>query len=160
HQELGAPRPAAPQGLSGAMTPQERDELEQQASEYALGTLSGEERARFEAVLAEHVWLQQRVDEWSRRLAPLAEAVAPVAPSPAVWSAIEQRIAQDRAREIPIEAKPSFWNRAGFWRWSTIAAVIAIVALMYNVITLSNRPSQIAVLTNQQGTPVMVVSND
>ena len=34
---------------------------------YALGTLAGDERARFERALTEHVWLQQRVDEWSRR---------------------------------------------------------------------------------------------
>jgi anti-sigma-K factor RskA len=141
------------------MTPQERDELEQQASEYALGTLAGEERTRFEAALAEHVWLQQRVDEWSRRLAPLAEALAPVAPSLAVWSAIEQRLAQDRYAEI--RPAPSLWNRLAFWRWSAIgAAALALLLLVYIGVDL-NRPAgeQVAVLTGPQG-PAVVVTAD
>lgn len=141
------------------MTPQERDELEQQAGEYALGTLSGDERARFERALAEHVWLQQRVDDWSRRLAPLAEAVAPVAPSPAVWRAIETRIAQDRFAE----SRPAtpLWDRVSFWRWSAIGAA-TLAALLLAYIATNQRPmtgEQIAVLTGAQG-PAVVVSAD
>lgn len=141
------------------MTPQERDELEQQASEYALGTLAGDERARFEAALSEHVWLQQRVDEWSRRLAPLAEAVAPVAPPPAVWSAIEQRIARDRFAAI--RPASSLWDRVAFWRWSAVgAAALAVLLLVYIGVDL-NRPAgeQVAVLTGPQG-PAVVVTAD
>jgi anti-sigma-K factor RskA len=144
------------------MTPQEHDELEQQASEYALGTLSGDERARFERALTEHVWLQQRVDDWSRRLAPLAEAVAPVAPSPAVWSAIEARIAQDRTVERSAAA-PSLWDRIGFWRWSAIAATaIATLLVIYVAADFRRSPTgeQIAVLTSPQGSPAVVVAAD
>jgi anti-sigma-K factor RskA len=142
------------------MTPQERDELEQQAGEYALGTLSGVERTRFETALAEHVWLQQRVDEWGRRLAPLAEAVAPVAPSPAVWNAIEARIAQDRFAEI--RPAPSLWNRLAFWRWSAIGAAALATLLLIYVLAEQRRPSgeQIAVLTTPQGSPAVVVAAD
>jgi anti-sigma-K factor RskA len=144
------------------MTPHERDELEQQASEYALGTLSGEERTRFEAALAEHVWLRQRVEDWSRRLAPLAEAVAPVAPSPAVWSAIEARIAQDRSVERPTAVPLSLWDRIGFWRWSAIAATAVAALLLIYVAADLRRPAgeQIAVLTTPQGTPAVVVAAD
>jgi anti-sigma-K factor RskA len=141
------------------MTPQERDELEQQAGEYALGTLSGDERARFERALSEHVWLQQRVEDWSRRLAPLAEAVAPAAPSPAVWRAIETRIAQDRFAEI--RPAPSLWNRIAFWRWSAIGAT-ALAALLLAYVATDQRQiagEQIAVLTGAQG-PAVVVSAD
>ena len=142
------------------MTPQERDELEQQAGEYALGMLSGDERVRFEAALAEHVWLQQRVDEWSRRLAPLAEAFAPVAPSPAVWSAIEARLAQDRFAEV--RPSPSLWDRIAFWRWSAIGAAALAVLLLVYVAAEQRRPAgeQIAVLTNPQGAAAVVVSAD
>jgi anti-sigma-K factor RskA len=143
------------------MTPQERDELEQQASEYALGTLAGAERVRFESALAEHVWLQQRVEDWCRRLAPLAEAVAPVAPSPAVWTAIERRIAQDRsvARDA---AAPSLWDRIAFWRWSAIGATALAALLLIFMATDARRPVEehIAVLTNQQGSPAVVVAAD
>lgn len=141
------------------MTPQERDELEQQASEYALGTLAGAERTRFEKALAEHVWLQQRVDDWNRRLAPLAEAIAPVAPSPAVWSAIEARVAQGRYAEI--RTSPTLWNRVAFWRWGAIgSAMLAVLLLVYVSLDL-RRPAgeQVAVLTGPQG-PAVVVTAD
>jgi anti-sigma-K factor RskA len=143
------------------MTPQERDELEQQASEYALGTLSGAERTRFEAALGEHVWLQQRVDEWTRRLAPLTEAVAPVAPSPAVWTAIERRIAQDRTVVRPAAA-PSLWDRVAFWRWSAVGATALAALLLIYVATDSRRAADehVAVLTNPQGSPAVVVAAD
>jgi anti-sigma-K factor RskA len=143
------------------MSPQEREELELQASEYALGSLSGDERLRFERILAEEPWLQQRVDEWNRRLGPLAEALAPVAPSPAVWSNIEARIAGDRAQTVRVSATPSLWNRVAFWRWTAIAGVaIAALLVFYIAAGPTSRPYQIAVLTNQQGSPAMVVSTD
>lgn len=141
------------------MTPHERDELEQQAGEYALGTLAGDERARFERALAEHVWLQQRVEEWNRRLAPLAEAVTPVAPSPAVWTAIEARIARDRAVARDAAA-PSLWGRLAFWRWSAIAATAVAALLLLYIATERGRPGgeQIAILTTPQGAPAVVVA--
>jgi anti-sigma-K factor RskA len=143
------------------MTPQERDELEQQAGEYALGTLAGAERVQFERALAEHVWLQQRVEEWSRRLAPLAEAVAPVTPSPAVWNAIEARIAQDRFATVR-PAAPSLWDRIAFWRWSAIGAAALAVLLLVYVATEQRRPAgeQVAVLTTPQGQAAVVVTAD
>jgi anti-sigma-K factor RskA len=140
------------------MTPQERHELEQQASEYALGTLSGDERARFERALAEHIWLQQRVEDWSRRLAPLAVAVAPVAPSPAVWSAIEARIAQDRSATIR-PAAPSLWERIAFWRWSAVGGIAAAVALQLFIALrpAPGTPDHIVVLNDAQAKPAVIV---
>ncbi|HEX2115717.1 MAG TPA: RNA polymerase subunit sigma-70, partial [Alphaproteobacteria bacterium] len=140
------------------MTPHERDELEQQASEYALGTLSGEERTRFERALADHVWLQQRVEEWSRRLAPLAEAVAPVAPSPAVWTAIEARLAQDRTAQVRAAA-PSIWDRVAFWRWSAIGGIAVAAALLLFVALrpAPGTPDHIVVLNDAQAQPAVIV---
>jgi anti-sigma-K factor RskA len=145
------------------MSPQEREELELQASEYALGSLSGDERARFERILADQPWLQQRVDEWNRRLGPLAEALAPVAPPPALWSNIEARIAQDRTGEMHVAAAPSLWDRVAFWRWSAIAGVAAAAALLLYVAagprgTLS--PDHIAVLNDAQAKPAVIVVAD
>jgi anti-sigma-K factor RskA len=145
------------------MTPQEREDLELQASEYALGSLSGDERARFERVLADQPWLQQRVDEWNRRLGPLAEALAPVAPSPAVWSNIEARIAQDRTHEVRVAAAPSLWDRIAFWRWTAIGGVAAAAALLLYVAagpraTLS--PDHVAILNDSQAKPAVIVVAD
>ena len=59
------------------MSPAEREELEALASEYALGTLSGDERARLEARMAWDGELAQFVDAWNRRLAPLTSRSSP-----------------------------------------------------------------------------------
>jgi anti-sigma-K factor RskA len=145
------------------MSPQEREELELQASEYALGSLSGDERARFERALADHPWLQQRVDEWNRRLGPMAEALAPVAPSPAVWSNIEARIAEDRTQTVRVAAAPSLWNRVGFWRWTALAGIAAAAALLLYVAAgprASLSPDHIVVLNDAQSRPAVIVVAD
>ncbi len=61
------------------------------AAAHALGTLSGPARRRFEAVLATHPAAARAVGDWHRRLAPLAERLAPLPPSPTLWARIEQR---------------------------------------------------------------------
>jgi anti-sigma-K factor RskA len=145
------------------MSPQEREELELQASEYALGSLSGDERVRFERILADQPWLQQRVDDWNRRLGPLVEGLAPVAPSPAVWSKIEARIAGDRTREVRVGAAPSLWDRVAFWRWSAISAAAAAAALLLYVTALPRAtlsPDHIAVLNDAQAKPAVIVVAD
>jgi anti-sigma-K factor RskA len=144
------------------MSPQDREELERQAGEYALGTLSGEERARFERALGEHVWLQQAVDAWNHRLGPLAEAVAPMSPSPSVWSRIEARIAAE-TRAVPREPSPtSLLERIAFWRWSAIGAAAVAALLLVYVTALPRGPAadHVAVLTNPQGSPAVIVVAD
>ncbi|MGH6954619.1 MAG: anti-sigma factor, partial [Alphaproteobacteria bacterium] len=71
------------------MTGNEREELEGLAAEYALGTLAGEERDRFERRLGADRAAQRLVEEWQLRLAPLAEGVAPVEPPRTLWRRIE-----------------------------------------------------------------------
>ncbi|HEX2113750.1 MAG TPA: anti-sigma factor, partial [Alphaproteobacteria bacterium] len=95
------------------------------------------------------------------RLAPLAEAVAPVAPSPAVWAAVEARLAQERAAQIR-PATPSLWNRVAFWRWSAIGATAVAALLLIYAATDWRQPmdEHVAVLTNQQGNPAVVVAAD
>lgn len=69
------------------------------ASEYALGTLRGGARRRFESLLPAHAALRSAVDEWQARLAPLAMAVAPVRPSPEVWARLERSLFGARGTE-------------------------------------------------------------
>lgn len=72
------------------------------AGEYVLGTLPADERAAFEARLAREPDLARAVASWRERLAPLADAVAPVAPPPDLFSRIEARLdARSRPAERP-----------------------------------------------------------
>jgi anti-sigma-K factor RskA len=72
-------------------------------AEYVLGTLSGEERAAFEAELARDESLRRAVAVWSERLQPLADSVAPVAPPLALRDRVLTRIGgAERAERFSI----------------------------------------------------------
>jgi anti-sigma-K factor RskA len=59
------------------------------ASEYALGTLSGPARRRFEAVMRERAVVGAAVARWNGRLYPMARRLPPVQPRDALWQRIE-----------------------------------------------------------------------
>lgn len=73
------------------------------AAEYALGTLAGRARRRFERLVQrDAAWLAE-LRYWESRLAQLALRLKPVAPPDAVWQALQQQIrAEAAARVVPI----------------------------------------------------------
>ena len=58
----------------------ELSELEQLAAEYVLGSLGADERRSVEEQMRRDAELARLVQEWTLRLAPIIEAVPPVAP--------------------------------------------------------------------------------
>lgn len=84
------------------MTDDERDLL---AGEYVLGTLQGDVRAAVRRAMAIDPALKAAVAAWEARLAPLADLVPPVAPSPAVWTGI--RRALDTPGTLDVVPTPS-----------------------------------------------------
>jgi len=107
-------------------------ELEALAAEHALGVLSGRERAEAEARLARDPDFARLVDVWRVRLAPLADALPPVAPSPAVWSAI--------ARALPANDNIAVRRRLRFWRGATLGSLGLAAASLAFAVLLANRP--------------------
>jgi anti-sigma-K factor RskA len=63
------------------------------AGEYALGTLSAQERREFEKAAAADATLRHELHTWERRLAALALKLEPVAPRPLVWIDVSHRTA-------------------------------------------------------------------
>lgn len=112
-------------------------EFEAQAAEYALGLLEGAERAAFEARLRGDPALARLVDDWQIRFATLAEQeVAPVAPPPAVETAVMARLFPDAAPvRVPL------WDRVAFWRGvSALSGAVAAVAVGVAVLPVIDRP--------------------
>ncbi|HET7765890.1 MAG TPA: anti-sigma factor [Burkholderiales bacterium] len=66
--------------------------LERLAREYALGTLAGPARRRFERVLRNAPAAMRAVGAWQERLGGLAGAVPPMQPGESVWRGVEERL--------------------------------------------------------------------
>jgi anti-sigma-K factor RskA len=98
------------------------------AAEHVLGTLRGPARRRFDALLPAHPVLRQAVAAWQARLVPLAAAVAPVAPSEAVWARVQQRLF-GAAAVTPDAAAPTWWRRLALWQGVAALASVAAVSL-------------------------------
>jgi anti-sigma-K factor RskA len=128
---------------------------ERLAAEYALGTLRGPARARFRRWMREDAALARAAAEWEARLAPMAQAVAPVRPPRRVWDEIQARLgpAGGPARE-----------RGGFWRMFALMATGAAAALVFMTVLLPlQQPAKggeyVAVLSDPKTQkPVMLVS--
>ncbi len=62
------------------------------AAEYALGTLSATERARFEGAMRADASLVTVVEKWASRLAPLTDPTAEIAPPADLFARIEDAL--------------------------------------------------------------------
>ena len=68
------------------------ERLERLAREYALGTLAGPARRRFERLLRQAPAALRAVGAWQERLGGLAGAVPAMQPSDSVWRGLERRL--------------------------------------------------------------------
>lgn len=74
------------------MTATDRDDDIALAGEYALGLLEGEDRAAFEARMADDPALAREVAAWQERLASMTDEVDPVEPPARVWHGVQARL--------------------------------------------------------------------
>jgi len=105
------------------------EDREMRAAEFVLGVLDAAEARAVERDAKDDVLLAQAIARWEERLAPLASAVAPVAPPGDLWSRIERDLPLPRAVVAP---RPSLWANLAFWRSSTVGgfALAAALALL------------------------------
>jgi anti-sigma-K factor RskA len=132
---------------------------ERLAAEYALGTLRGPARRRFDTWLRSDAALRAAVANWQGRLATLAELGRPVTPPAHVWRGIERRLRQ--ASSVP------WWQ---FWRldaarpWAGLALAASTAAVVLAVL-LAGRgeaplPQQVAALADERAHTALVVTAD
>lgn len=138
------------------------------AAEYALGTLRGGARRRFEAWMRDDRALASLAAAWSQRLVPFVDAIGPVVPPKRVWDAIEARLPGFAARN-GFAAPVSWWDRLGLWRGLTAAfATLAVVAFAMALqpaptpqtrfVTVEAMPRDVATIVDpKSGAPVAVV---
>ena len=114
--------------------------VEQLAASYALGTLRGGARRRFEGLARQHAEVRAQALIWQGRMACVAELQPQAAPSPVVWQRIENLVNADKqakamqAARATAKPQKTWWDSLNLWRGlSSMGAGVAAVALMVGV---------------------------
>lgn len=119
--------------------------LDQLAASYALGTLRGGARRRFETLARSSATVRASALIWQERFASMTELQAGEAPSPNVWRRIENLVAaqpQTRAAPVAPQESPLFdkLRRAlGLWRGAAFAGALASVAAVLVGVNLNHQ---------------------
>ena len=140
-------------------SPALRDRL---AAEYALGTLRGGARRRFETWMRDDPALRDIVAGWQERLAALAELDLPATPPARVWAAIERRL--DPGVIPPRTPWWQFWHSDVARPWGVLAvgacAAWLVLALSKTMPDIEPQSHQIAALSDAQSHRALVVTAD
>jgi len=134
-----------------------RDKL---GAEYALGTLKGAARRRFETYLRDDAALRATTAEWQDRLAPMVEFAGARQPDRRVWNAIARRLGLQRRHPAW-----QFWysESLAFWRWlgalSVAAALVLGIALTAQW-QQAPRVDYIATLADDKAQPAVLLTGD
>lgn len=126
--------------------------IDRLASAYALGTLRGGARRRFESLARQHPSVRASTMIWQSRISGLTELEPGLQPSAAVWSRIRNQLDLDadhatllrqRTSHAPTHAeRPLWWAGLGFWRGATGVASIALVALASIAVNLQKQAAE------------------
>jgi anti-sigma-K factor RskA len=121
--------------------------VDQLAASYALGTLRGGARRRFETLARDNATLRAAALVWQSRLASVAELQPQLAPSPAVWTRIENLVRADkeaRAMQAARGAAPAaagWWASLGLWRGASAAGALAAAVAVVVGLNVNSRLS-------------------
>jgi anti-sigma-K factor RskA len=125
-------------------TPDNRELVDRLASEYALGTLRGAARRRFERWRASTPFVEERCRFWEERLMYLAKDLKPVQPPARVWPAIQRRL-NLTTRHSPLRRIRSFALAA------SVVLVIGLGALLYWRSLPAIRATAVATISAKSG---------
>lgn len=113
------------------------DDLDQLASEYVLGTLSGRRRRQVQEELQRNPDLQAAIRYWEERLLPLTALVEPIEPSPGLWPRIARSLSPSHASQtMRDDGFIHWWNNLKLWR-SLAAAGFAAASVMAFMIAMA-----------------------
>lgn len=142
--------------------------IDRLAASYALGTLRGGARRRFESLARQSATVRAAALVWQERFASMTELEPALTPSPNVWKRIENLVAADQPpsrapQEAPMLEK--LRRSLGLWRGAALAAGVAALAVGVLSLNLSSTLDRSqAQLAQLQGKPeiqyVAVLADD
>ncbi|MBY8606876.1 MAG: anti-sigma factor [Burkholderia sp.] len=102
-------------------------------AEYALGVLDADARIALERAAQTDPALQEAIECWARRLAPLADDLPPVEPPARVWT----RLSHDLGFLPRATPARGWWDNLALWRWIGLgASAVALVLIAINLVWL------------------------
>lgn len=121
--------------------------LDRLAAAYAIGTLRGGARRRFETLSRERAPVRAAALVWQSRVASMTELEPAVAPPPVVWTRIHNLIEAEReqaamaaARAAPAPpATTGWWRSLALWRGAASAGALATVLAVVTTVGLRDR---------------------
>ena len=153
------------------------DLLDRLAASYALGTLKGPARRRFESYARQSATVRASVLLWQTRLEAMTELPAPITPSANVWKRIENALLIEmqnlhlarsaKSAETLLQAALDRLRSAlGWWRGAAaVGALATVAAVVVGVQSSRSLDAQVGQLsaqlkTSQQMQYVAVLSDD
>lgn len=137
--------------------------LDQLAASYALGTLRGGARRRFEVLAREQAPVRAAALIWQSRWSGLTELQVEMQPSPAVWTRIDNLVRAERQAKSmqaaraahPASPTTGWFNSLLLWRGAAFAGLTALALLVTGHLSMRDQlDAQIARLSTQlQQTP-------
>jgi anti-sigma-K factor RskA len=150
------------------MNPMEHPPLaDRLAAAYALGTLRGGARRRFEALARQSPGLRALALVWQERLAAMTELQTEEAPSPNVWKRIEIELKHEaQAAALLQQRERATLRGVAFWRGLAVAgacvAVLTFTLAGYTGWQLRASPEirYVAMLQDEHAQPAVLVTFD
>lgn len=128
--------------------------FEQLAIEYAVGSMQGRARKRFEVLMDTHFYLRATADAYENKFANLVELLPDAQASDRVWNNIEAHIKAN----TPQEKKTPWWQTNFLKQGFGMAAMALIVTavLLFNPMTNHEPEAYSAILKSDLNVPMAV----
>ncbi|WP_302173239.1 anti-sigma factor domain-containing protein [uncultured Hydrogenophaga sp.] len=134
--------------------------LDRLAAAWAVGTLRGGARRRFEQMAREHPSVRAAALVWQERMTAMTELQPAVQPAPQVWTRIDNLVRAERAvvsslsgRQASAGTAAPWWQGVRLWQGMGLAGALATVAAIGVALNLNTQLGQTrADLLAQSGT--------
>jgi len=139
----------------------DREDIDGLAAEYVLGTLDASERTAVAARRQREHDLDAAIGAWERRLAPLADAVAPLEPPRGLFARIEARLsdAGGAGQIVELQQRVKRWRNLAAAA-SAVAACLLFVMGVREMVRPQAPSSYVAVFQKDDVSPAFLLAVD
>jgi len=139
----------------------DREDIDGLAAEYVLGTLDASERTAVAARRQREHDLDAAIGAWERRLAPLADAVAPLEPPRGLFARIEARLsdAGGAGQIVELQQRVKRWRNLAAAA-SAVAACLLVVMGVREMVRPQAPSSYVAVFQKDDVSPAFLLAVD